>query len=620
MKNKQATDKSIEELRTEKRVQEANRPGNDAWQVSRKKSVLRVLMLIGSGLLYASIFPPLNWSYLAWVAVIPLFLAVRNRTVFQAWRDGLLWGYFWALTAFFWIREIEAFIPYIMAFVLGMFPAFWAMLIPIFKRRILDLRSGEIPKAKRKFSWVPEILFVVVCAAWWVLLEWVRSWMMSGLPWNFISASQWRNISLIQICEYTGIYGISFLLIYFNIALVLAGEGLIKTIKKGKYHRPVPLILGLILLMLYVLLGAMSMLKYRTPYGADIKENSEIIKLTALVVQGNIPQCRIPRQGEAEFALEQYLKISREGVDGALKKAVDKAFSSEGTTPVTLKPDVIIWPETAVPVPYFSGHPFGTIFRFQISKLQKGNGIPLLFGTVDFGTDFENYRTQDDIPGYNAVFFMDGKNRVVDRYYKQHLVPWGEYTPMGAYYPWIKKKFGMGRDLTHGKKYTLFELKAGVKAGVQICFEDIFPYIARGFVKRGANLLIVLTNDAWYPKSSESQQHMANSVFRAVENRRPMIRSGNNNCSCLILANGVIADTVTKSIGKDGKEVLQPETPSRDYGVFDVGVLKDPPLTFYTKYGDVFVLFCGLLVIFAIMHAIWEWRKEKEQHLAAFDK
>ena len=92
----------------------------------------------------------------------------------------------------------------------------------------------------------------------------------------------------------------------------------------------------------------------------------------------------------------------------------------------------------------------------QLSKLQKESGIPLLFGTIDFGTDFKKYRSPEDIPGYNAIFLLDGKNKVVDRYYKQHLVPWGEYTPMGEYYPWIKKMFGMGRDLSAGKRYTIW--------------------------------------------------------------------------------------------------------------------------------------------------------------------
>lgn len=599
MKEKSPTDKTVEQLRTEKLDSEAQRPGNEAAKVSRKSRIIRIFVLIGSGLLYSTIFPPLNWSFLAWIALIPLFLIIRKQTMFNAWKFGLIWGYFWAVTSFFWLREIEFFIPYVMAFILGMFPACWAMLIPVFYRNIITKVEDNPPGKGKKFPWLNETSFIIVSAAWWCLLEWIRSWIFTGLPWNFLCVSQWQNIPLIQIVEYTGVYGISFLLVYFNIALAFAAGGIKKSISEGKYRRPVPVILGFIVLIVYVLVGAKSMMKYRNPYGPKMKGDQNTVRLVTSVIQGDIPQCRIPKQGEAEFALAEYLKLSK--------------------LAVIAKPDVVIWPETAVPIPYFSGHPFGTIFRFQLSKLQKESGIPLLFGTIDFGTDFENYRTPDDIPGYNAVFLLDGKNQVVDRYYKQHLVPWGEYTPYGRYYPWVKKMFGMGRDLTPGKRYTLFELKEGVRAGAQICFEDIFPYVSRGFVKRGANLLVVLTNDAWYPKSSESEQHLANSIFRAIENRRPMIRAGNNNCSCLILPNGAIADSVSVTRKEDGAYVIDPQVPSRGYADFELGVFKDPAITFYTEYGDVFILFCSITVLLALLQAIWEWRQRKEKHLAAFD-
>lgn len=477
------------------------------------------------------------------------------------------------------------------------------MLIPLFRRTVLtssklQMREGEKrAKETNKFRFINETAFITVVASWWCVLEWIQSWIFSGLPWNFTGVSQWRNIPLIQICEYTGVYGVSFIIIYFNIAFTLAWYEIRNSITNGRYIRPVSLIIGVVLLMTSILIGANSMIKYGNSVTPGLKKDDEKVKLRAAVIQGDIPQCRIPRPGDPEFALNEYLKLSK--------------------LAIVTRPDVVIWSETAVPVPYFSGHSFGTVFRFELSKLQKEGGVPLLFGTIDFGTDYDNYRTWDDIPGYNAIFLLDGKNRLVDRYYKQHLVPFGEYTPLGRYYPWIKKRFGMGRDLTAGNRYTLFELKKGVKAGAQICFEDVFSYISREFVKRGANLLVVLSNDAWYPNSSEAEQHMANSIFRAVENRRPMIRAGNNNCSCLILPNGVIADSVSLRKSKSGEYVPAPELSSRGFTNFELIISKNPPMTFYTKYGDIFILLCAIIVITSLINAMWQWREKKEQEMDA---
>ena len=606
MKNK-VIDKTRQELRDEELAAKSSRPGNQAFMVSRKMTLLRVFLLILSGAVCSAAFPPLAWSFLSWVSLIPLYLFVSDRTFRGAFCNGFIWGYFWALTSFFWMREIEVFIPFVMALILALFPACWAMMIPVFKRSFLVPLEIQLQGSGAemenpghpKLMFLRETLFIIAAASWWCLLEWVRSWFLTGFPWNFLGVSQWKNIPLIQICEYTGVYGISFLIVYFNIAMVFAGKGIRNSIIHGRYRRPVSLIIGVVILMLSILIGAKSMLKYRSP-AKGAKGKNEHIKLIAAVIQGNIPQCRFPKIGEAEFALNEYVQLSR-------LAAINK-------------PDILIWSETAVPVPYFSGHPFGTIFRFELSKLQKASGIPLLFGTIDFGTEFSKYSSPEDIPGYNAVFLLDGRNQVVDRYYKQHLVPFGEYTPLGKYYPEIKKYFGMGRDLSAGTRSTLFELKKGVMAGAQICFEDVFPGISRDFVHKGANLLVVLSNDAWYPESSEAEQHMANSIFRAVENRRPMIRAGNNNCSCLILPNGVIADSVSLRQDEAGEYVPAPELSSRGYADFTVEIDQASPLTFYTKYGDIFILLCGLVVVSAAIHSLWIWREKKSVSLNVIRK
>jgi len=579
---------------------------NEAWIVSRKKLLIEFAVIIISAVLYSTAFPPLNWSFSAWFAILPLYFVISRKTPLKALGFGMLWGYIWATISFFWLREIEFFIPYGMAFILGAYPAVWACCVTIFRRHILipveiQLKGNE-EEESFKPSYIREVLFILSITALWCLLEWNRSWIATGLPWNYAGASQWKNIPVIQVCEYTGVYGISFIIIFFNIALAFTVDAVRKSINLGKYRRPIPLVIALIFLMTAVLTGAKSMLKYRLAV-KNKKETGkqEFVTLTAAVIQGNIPQCRFPKGGEAENALKQYLQLSE--------------------LAILNKPDVVIWPETAVPYCYRSGHDFGDLYRFGLFKLLHRGQIPFLIGTIDY--DFELLKEgvpPEEIPSHNSAFLLDYKSEnlfnVVDKYHKIHLVPWGEYTPFGKYIPAIKKAFGMGRDLSPGKRYTIFELKPGVKAGVNICYEDVFPEISANFAKSGANLLVVLTNDAWYPKSSEAEQHLANAVFRSVETRLPMIRAGNNSCSCLILPNGVIADTV--SIKQDGS--IDPIGQSRGYSDFKIDIKKNPNLTFYTKYPNAFIWACSLIVLAASLNSLCSWREKKKFYTDKFKK
>ncbi|MBN1864056.1 MAG: apolipoprotein N-acyltransferase [Victivallales bacterium] len=577
----------------------SSRPGNEAWVVSRRKKILRFIALACSGMLYSSIFPPLNFSHLAWVAVIPFFLIVRRRPARRAFADGMLWGYFWALTSFAWLREIESFIPFGMAFVLCLFPACWAGLVPVFCRRMLPVPSEDMRPPKAAL-WMRQTAFVVVCSALWCLLDWTRSWIFTGLPWNFISASQWKNIPLIQICEFTGVYGLSFMLIYFNLALSFAGEGLCKSLHtSARFQRPLPLIIGIAALMGCVFIGARSLVSFNLP--AQTRQGGTgagVTTLRAAVVQGDIEQMRIPQPGDAEFALEQYVSFSQLAASSA--------------------PDILIWPETAVPIPFFSGCAFGQYYRFKVSQMQRENGVSMLIGSVDFAKNITCDNAPEGVPMYNAALHLDRNTKLLDYYYKQHLVPFGEYTPLGRFYPWVKQKFGMGRDLSRGNRYTLFDLKPGVRAAALICYEDIFPYLSREFALRGANLIIVLTNDAWYPESSEPEQHLVNSVFRAVETRRPVIRAGNNNGTCLILPSGLIADSISGMVEAEGKFMPTPEVSCRGFSEFEVGVLDNPPLTFYTRFGDVFILFCALVFLVAVLDTLSAWHREKIHSLKSF--
>ncbi|MFA6294605.1 MAG: apolipoprotein N-acyltransferase, partial [Victivallales bacterium] len=577
MEKHTATDeKSIVRNREGELAAKAQREGNLAWLVSRRRSILRFALLALSALLYSSAFPPLNWGLFGWIGIIPLFFMVKDRSPLRAWIDGYVWGYVWSCTSFFFLREIEPFVPFAIAAITALFPAFWAASVPLLKRYLfvpadVQLKGTDAEEQfcrSGKKSYARECVFVLVLASWWCVLEWIRTWIGTGFPWNLLAVTQWKNVPMLQICEFTGVYGLSFLLLFFNISTALSLDVWKNVFRKGKYERPLPFYIAVMLIMVSVIYGTSSSIR--------LNNTQDKVKINIAVLQGNIPQCRMANDEQAKFALDEYLGLSE--------------------LAVLAKPDLIIWPETAVPIPYNLAHPFGSEYRLRLGQIITKSKIPFLIGTIDFGKVYGKKMKPEDIPVYNSALLLDSESGIVDTYNKIHLVPFGEYTPWGEYYPWIKEKFGMGRSLSAGKRHTVFSLKDNVRATVNICYEDVFPEISRNCALAGANLLIIISNDAWYPNSSEPEQHLAHAVFRAVETRRPIVRSGNNNGSCVISSGGVIVESLSETYDpKTGKAIPDPLKKVKGFANFNVEVIPSAPLTFYSRYGNVFIYFCGMI-------------------------
>jgi len=293
--------------------------------------------------------------------------------------------------------------------------------------------------------------------------------------------------------------------------------------------------------------------------------------LRVLAVQGNIPQCRKWTQEQLDESIQVYTSLSR-----------DMARSTE--------PDLIVWPETAIPAPLR----YDKQYNQSMEELFRDVKTRMLIGTIDYrqaapvGTTspVADGSGTPDYQVFNSAFLLAPDGRIEESYDKIHTVPFGEYTPFERLFPWLTDIIGMGRSLTAGREFTLFELPHGARAGVNICYEDAFPEISRQFVLRGANVLMTLTNDAWYAESAGSRQHLIHAVFRAVENRRPLFRSGNNSDTCLILPSGRIVGQLYDT--NTGSPFV------RAARCYDVPVWKQQEYTFYTLHGDVFAKVCAL--------------------------
>ena len=600
-------------------------PEELAFRVSWKRTVRDLLVLTLTGMALTTAFPGVGFQPAAWVCIAPLLWLCADVSKRRAFAYGMTWGYFWSLTSTFFLREINIVIPFVFGAVLGVFIAFWAMLIPVVCRSLLvppgvRVRGAAAVAAYPRSQVRDEILAMFTLAAWWVILEWIRSWIFTGFPWNLLAATQWKNLNLIQICEYTGIYGLSFLVILVNIALFFTAKDLLAVTRGAKYRRPFTLYAALAIVAAAAVSGMGVWKKYNRIYAPE-----NVTEYKVGVVQPDLSQRRAGGEDSTREALDVCSRLSEALIaDKKAAEAVSAEFDSIPVgqpAPSTLQ--LIVWPETAVPTAYYGGAPICTEYRSRVRRMIRESKTPFLVGTLSY----DNIRSNTEFDMFNSAlllkeFPMTGGNIKYDadtagRYDKVHIVPFGEFIPLNDKFPAIGRLVGMGRNLTPGKAFRPVDLTKDVRAGIMICYEDVFAYAARELVRNGANFLLVITNDAWYPTSTEPEQHYANSVLRTVETRLPMLRCGNSNYSVLIDQFGRTVDSVTKRIDPaTGDTELTPWEQKAASAVMTVRVPKHYTPTFYVRFGNVFVLV--LWVIFAggmamVLRNNWLFRKNADK-------
>ncbi len=570
---------------------------NLAFLLKRRTFFIRLGAVIASGLMVTFSIPPLNWNFLAFFALVPLFLAIYDRRPWVAFGYCFVFGLTWGFTSFYWLREIEPIIPYLMAFPLAAHPAAWALCVPFLTRYILNspenLLKGENGAGELSYFRTRKFLLAAVLAAAWCLTEWARSWV---LPWNYFSTAMWNTVPLIQICRFTGTYGLSFLLVLFNLCVAFYLLGPKYNPKTRRFVYPRPLILAGLLIIFAYTEGVTHIVRQK-------KRSTKTVIFNAGLVQGDISQRRNADISQAQEALDVYSKLT------------DDLLNARPA------PHVIIWPETAVPYSYRAGNPVSNAFRYRIQQMIRKHQVPFLIGTIDFedvpkGTDYRKQKT------YNSAFLLNKRGETAHIYNKIQRVPWGEYVPFRRFLPeWAIRLVDMDRDLTPGTSLDPVPILPDVRAGISICFESIFPYISRGEARRGANLLLVLSNDAWYPTSSEPAQHLANAVFRSVETGLPQLRCGNNSTGCLIQPSGYISDCLFKEQDeRTGLMLPEPIRRGRTAGVIPVTVELEPAYAPFVRYGNVFIVFCWLLTGGGFGLALSNWWAERSGRLAVFDR
>ena len=293
------------------------------------------------------------------------------------------------------------------------------------------------------------------------------------------------------------------------------------------------------------------------------KSQSPTIRITS--VQGNIPQEGKWNPKNKDAIINVYEGLSR-------------------FVPAEGKPDLIVWPEAAFPG-YFNLDSE----RVRILRLVKELEVPILLGSPHL---------ENEIP-YNSAYLVDHESPVVERYDKIRLVAFGEYVPWRFLFgPLGLERFAYSlgvSDFEAGKDVKVFSLEEKHRLSVLICFEDTFPFLARRSVEKGAEFLVVITNDAWFGKSAAPYQHLQASVFRAIENGVPVIHTANTGVSAFIDRTGKVVDRVKDQQGSD---------------IFIAGGLIRPVelgsgKTFYRKWGYQFPIYC---LVFVLVSFIFSWK------------
>ncbi|MCX5687688.1 MAG: apolipoprotein N-acyltransferase [Candidatus Omnitrophica bacterium] len=438
------------------------------------KIILSAFLLIFS-------FPNFNFNFLAFFGFVPLFFAIENKSPKKAFLISYITGFIFYIGVLYWLYHVT---------VIGL------VIICLY----LAIYFGIFGMAVSRFG-------VLVAPITWIILEYIQAHLpIMGFGWALLGYSQYKNLLLIQIADFSGVYGVSFVVMMVNVTAWKLIVAVTESRKKNMRS------------MLYILCSMVLVLALVYGYSfVRLSEKDNFKNATKVsVIQGNVPQELKWDPDAQNMIIEKYSALTK-------MAALDS-------------PDLIVWPETSFPG------------FFEIDKDMTGRVLNLAKETKTqllAGVNAENNEKY-----FNSAAFISREGNIIDRYDKIHLVPFGEYVPFSNKFPALHKLvLGELGEFTPGKEFKIFKLQAAggrpqVEFGTLICFEDIFPELAKKFVKNGAKFLVVITNDAWYGKSGAAYQHAACSVFRAIENRVPIVRSANTGYSCFIDSRGRIYDSV----------------------------------------------------------------------------
>ena len=401
--------------------------------------------------------------------------------------------------------------------------------------------------------------FAASAAVVWCGGEFLRGWIFGGFPWNPLGVALTSWLPAVQLAEFGGVWLVSGLAVFANALLAWA---------MAERRGWGALAAGALLVAIALGWGAWRSGKW------PVSERT----IRVALVQTSIPQ-------DEKWVTSKILMI--------YERLADLTRKAQGDPSVEL----VIWPETALPDDVRnSENSYALVWSLCT------NGTPILTGSLDAAQ-----RDSGKTEYFNSAFLFDAEGRIAGEYDKRHLVIGGEFIPLAGLVPWSwQVAWGWPASITEGEESAVFRAgKGDVPLSPLVCFEDIFPNLARADVRAGSRMLVNLTNDAWFDERVAPRQHMRNASLRAVENRVPLIRACNTGVTCVVGPSGRVAAQLSDGAGRtDGPGVLWADVP----------VPADAsPLTFYARYGDIYGIACAAATVLWLVPAAWQRRKKPQE-------
>jgi apolipoprotein N-acyltransferase len=542
----------------------------------------RYLTATLAGLLLAAALPKLGIAGLAWVAPGLMLAAALGKGGWESFRIGYVAGLAYYLASLYWLLLI----PYrwhsiplgpaagwlSLSAYLALYPATWVWFLSRAansKPRLPGPAEPSVFSALRldgvlARSWSRRALWAITGAALWVALEMLVVRLFTGFPWNLLGASQYQMVPLVQIASVTGIYGVSFIIVWVSLSLLSAGLMVVlrpttRSIWVGEIFLP-----ALVLALLFNF-GLRQLVRGPAPDRT----------LNVALIQPSIPQTLIWDTSRDMDRFHELIHLSEQAL--------------------TNRTDLLVWPEAAVP----SFARWNTNLYSAITNLVRQHHVWLILGSDDLGRP-ASPAGPDDYEYYNASFLVSPDGEFIARYRKRKLVVFGEYIPLVRWLPFVKWFTPIEGGFTPGEGPVPFVLtRPRVNVSPLICFEDTFPGTAREAADDDTDFLVNLTNNGWFGESAAQWQHAAAALFRAIENGLPLVRCSNNGLTGWVDAQGRLREVFRDNRGTIyGPGFLRTQIP-----LLAPGQHRAP--TFYHRHGDWFGWACvgitGSMVVIRIL-------------------
>ncbi|HJT26758.1 MAG TPA: apolipoprotein N-acyltransferase [Pyrinomonadaceae bacterium] len=487
-----------------------------------------------SALLLILAFPNFEYYQLAWIGLVPLLVVIGRRPAplrafILGWAVGSVFFYvtcYWLTYSMIHYGGLPTVLAYLLlipgALVIGIFHGLFAALIAI-----------AIQKWGR--------MALLLAAIFWTALEWVRL-VVTGQLWNALGYSQAFHPLLIEPANWGGVYAVSFLIVTINSLVALL------IISRTKWS--IAAAASTALLVLYVI-----MLSRYLP--TEPVPTSDGLSMFVVAVQPNVPMNPVKSAGEIKTLIDRHVSLST----GALKSLPDQTSRR-----------LVIWPESPMNFTYATNK----TFQEFVANFTKENHASLLFNSLE---------PAPNDGSYNSALLINEDGHLISQYDKIRLMPFGEYVPLPQWLPGASLISGIVGEFTPGSNYTLMPFDDR-RAGVFICIESAYPWIARRLAQDGADVLINISNDGYLGPTAVMRQHLANAIFRAMENGRPVLRVTNSGLSAFISQDGEV-----QRLTQPFKAEIRVWTNRR-------GEIRN---TFYTRHGDLFVYICAVITLIAFV-------------------